>query len=171
MSKQAMKNVEERSAPERPERDPVSAFGHEMLALFRGPLAEVRFPDLDRAVLEEGAAELMRAQLEVETLERALEAARLKTQSASVAFGQTATRALAYARVLATGQPAVEAALAASPLLASAGGSTHASGSTDTKREEEKKRRGRPKKGHSTAELLPMGAEEPQDAADVIVAA
>lgn len=159
MSKHPTKSLEPTTAPTsaRPDRDPLTPFGHEMLALFAGPLADVRFPDLDRSTLQASADEAVRAQLEVESMERALDDARSRAREASAAFVSATTRALAYARVFATGQPALEAVLATSPVLASST-PTHPRDARDGKTEGEKKRRGRPRKDASTAELLPMGA-------------
>jgi len=70
-----------------PERDPVSPFCHDVLDVFRGPLADVRFPDVDRADLEAREGATVSAQLEVEALERALEAARARTLGAP-AYGR-----------------------------------------------------------------------------------
>ena len=91
--------------------DPTPAMCADVLALFSGPLADVRFPDLDRASLEVEAASLLSAQREVEALERALDSARAHTRDAVAQLTATSQRALAYARVFAMGQPALEEAL------------------------------------------------------------
>ena len=160
MTKHASKQMDPAPKPDpiaSPERDPLSAFGHEMLAIFRGPLADVRFPDLDRAILEASAADVLRAQIEIESLERSLEEARSRARDASVSFTETASRGLAYARVFAMGQPVLEEALARSPLLASPMAQAHdvRDGKTEDR---EKKRRGRPRKDQTTAELRMDGA-------------
>lgn len=91
--------------------DPTPALCADVLALFSGPLAEVRFPDLDRTSLESEAAALLDAQREVEALERSLDSARQRTREAVAQLTATSQRALAYARVFAMGQPALEEAL------------------------------------------------------------
>jgi hypothetical protein len=64
------------ASPAAPVRDPIPAFVHGVLGLFGGPLADVRFPDIDRASLEALAQGCCDAQLELEALEAALESAR-----------------------------------------------------------------------------------------------
>ncbi|MCB9625906.1 MAG: hypothetical protein H6725_00895 [Sandaracinaceae bacterium] len=91
--------------------DPTPPLGADILALFRGPFAEVRFPDVDRDSLEADAHALLSCQVQVESLERALEAARHDTKEAAAQLLASAGRALAYAKVFAMGQPALEAAL------------------------------------------------------------
>lgn len=95
-----------------PVRDPITPFAHGVLELFRGPLADVRFPDTDRVSLEALAEACNDAQLEVEALEAALESARARTRGAQEALGDHASRALAYARVFAIGQAELEDAIA-----------------------------------------------------------
>jgi hypothetical protein len=97
---------------ERPQFDPVSPFCRDVLAVFRDALAEVRFPELDRQRLEDEAAAASDAQLEVEQLERELEAARLRTREASARLARSAEQALAYARVYALAHPEVGEVLA-----------------------------------------------------------
>jgi hypothetical protein len=91
--------------------DPTPALGHDVLALFRGPFADVRFPDVDRDSLEEDARALLVRQARIESLAASLEDARRDLKDASEQLLGNATRALAYAKVFATGQPALEAAL------------------------------------------------------------
>ena len=177
MSKQATKNREPATeaggattgAPggARPERDPVSPFGHEILALFLGPLAGVRFPDVDGEILDRCADDAYAAQIEVEAAERALEEARARTRDATAVFLASATRALAYARVFAAGQPVLEAALAA-PGLAAPGpavSSADQARANPARLERETRRRGRPKKDLTTRDLLPMGSASADDLA------
>ena len=152
-----------------PARDPVSPFCHDVLALFHGPLADVRFPDIDRDALDALAAGACVAQREVEALEAALEAARARTLDAQSTLAERAGRALAYARVFASGQPALEEALATVRAAAPrAPGRTPArepllrdADRSDTElREglstEPARRRGRPRREASTETLLPM---------------
>jgi hypothetical protein len=97
---------------DRPLFDPISPFCHDVLAVFRDALEGVRFPELDRERLEAEAEEAHAAQLEVERLERALEAARQRTREAQTSLTRSAEQALAYARVYAIARPEVQAALA-----------------------------------------------------------
>ncbi len=129
MSKHSTKNQEPTTS--RPERDPLSALGHEVLSLFRGPLADVRFPELDRASLDAAADDALAAQVEVEATERALEDARNRAREASASFGRSVARALAYARVFAQGQPELEGLLSGSAVLAAASGQAGSRDATD----------------------------------------
>lgn len=151
-----------------PARDPVTPFCHEVLSLFHGALADVRFPDVDREGLDALAATACDAQREVESLEAALEAARARALDAQASLTDRASRALAYARVFAAGQPALEEIIAAvrAPAARSAGrtplrepllresdrqGEEPREGSPD----ETPRRRGRSRREHAGA-LLPM---------------
>lgn len=131
-----------------PERDPLSPLHHEVLALFRGPLAEVRFPDLDRSALDSLAHAVVQAQLEVESLDRELDGARQRVRDAVAMLGAATARALAYARIYAEGQPELSAIVAdvrdGAPLRPRDDGGP--------------KKRGRPRKDAATVELLPTDA-------------
>ncbi|MDH5490490.1 MAG: hypothetical protein OEY14_00805 [Myxococcales bacterium] len=83
------------------------------LELYRGPLREIRFPDLDRSRLEAQVEAIRRehelveeARIGLERAERALEA---ELRGAS----ELSERALAYARVYAQGHPELDESLAA----------------------------------------------------------
>lgn len=130
-----------------PAHDPIAPWCADTLALFAGALADVRFPDVDAASLAAGAAEVRRAQVEIEALERALDDARVAMQATHAGFVDRCHRALAYARVFATAQPEHEAAVTAvcAPLARPAAESTP-------------RRRGRPPKDRATVELLPDDA-------------
>jgi hypothetical protein len=141
------------------ERDPISPFAHDVLALFRGSLADVRFPDLDRADLEAHAERTREAQREVESLERALEAARARTAEAQQALTERATRALAYARVFATGQPALEAELATVRAPAARSDRPATGPSSGAIASGVPRKRGRTRKDAGTGALLPMASE------------
>jgi hypothetical protein len=106
-----------------------------VLELFEGPLAEVRFPDIDRETLA-------RAETEVEArradLQRALEAvssAREILETAQAALFEQARRAHGYATVFANGDPELLEELAKIDLDA---------------RDLAPKKRGRPPKQRST---------------------
>lgn len=133
-----------------PERDPISAGCHELLALFRGPLAEVRFPGVDRAVLDAAAEAVRVAQLEVESLELALDEARVRTRERHVELVALAAKALAYARVFAAGRDDLGVVLAE---IGDFGASTPSPAGVGAPR-----KRGRPRKDSTTAPLLPAEA-------------
>ncbi|GAB4204629.1 MAG: hypothetical protein OHK0013_19730 [Sandaracinaceae bacterium] len=148
--------------PEAPivcERDPISPFCHDVLALFRGSLAEVRFPDLDRTDLEAHARRTLEAQHEVESLERALEAARARTVDAQQALSDRASRALAYARVFAIGQPELEAELATVRAPAIRADRPATASSSGALASDAPRKRGRPRKDAGMGALLPMASE------------
>lgn len=138
-----------------PGRDPISPFVHGVLGLFDGTLSDVRFPDVDRDSLSALAAAAREAQCEVEALEAALEAARARTRGAQELLGEHAGRALAYARVFATGQPELEEALAALRVPAKTEVRETKTASSSGAIEGEGKRRGRPRK-HQGEPMLPI---------------
>jgi truncated hemoglobin YjbI len=84
-----------------PSHDPVPPFAREVLSLFREALAEVRFPSVDREVLESAAEAACAAQVEVEQLERTLADARARVVARVEALTELSQRALAYARIFA----------------------------------------------------------------------
>jgi len=134
--------------------DPTPPLCQDVLELFRGPFAEVRFPDVDRARLEADARALLVCQAGVEALERKIERARQDTREAAALLSVTAGRALAYAKVFAMGQPHFEEAL----------GMVRA-GQADTSVERgTKKRRGRP--ASPLSEQLPIHASSAEAVAD-----
>ena len=131
-------------APVQVQFDPTPPLGHDVLALFRGPFADVRFPDVDRTSLEADARALLLRQAEAESLERELERARHDTREAAAVLNASAARALAYAKVFAMGQPHLEEALRS--VRAGQGEATSERGL--------KKRRGRP--SSHAGDQLPM---------------
>jgi len=72
-----------------------------VLELFKGPLADVRFADVDASGLESVAAEVERAAVAVQEQEDQLAALRLALSERQEALLALAHRALAYARVYA----------------------------------------------------------------------
>ena len=126
-------------------QDPTPPFARQILALFgEDALAEVHFPDLDLAVLQEAQAALLAAQLEVERAETQLEAARAAREEKLVALEAKAERALAYARVFAGGDAALGTRLA----------EVGRRKLTPTGEGAPVKKRGRPKRTPSGAELF-----------------
>jgi hypothetical protein len=130
-----------------PAHDPVAPWCADVLGLFSGPLGEVRFPDVDQAILESGVEAVRRAQLEVESLEHALDEARVRTRDANLVLADLCGRALAYARVFASAQPELQPALAA--VRTPSDRASH---------ELAPRKRGRPRKDSATATLLPDDA-------------
>ncbi len=98
-------------ASDGPARRPVSALAEGVLDLFAGPLAEVRFPNVDRQVLEEAEDALVSAQVRLEEAERALEQARQSVAGCAGALDGLAQQALAYARVFSAHDPALSTRL------------------------------------------------------------
>ncbi|MFO0713145.1 MAG: hypothetical protein U0353_25035 [Sandaracinus sp.] len=151
----------------RPLRDPISPFVHDVLELFEGPLGEVRFPDADRASLTQLADAANEAQCEVEALEAALEAARARARAAQETLGDHASRALAYARVFAMGQPSLENAVSAvrtSARTESRERDTKSPSSSGAIEGEAPRRRGRPRKSVGEPMLPidePVAIDEP----------
>ncbi len=145
--------------PHQPQRDPLSPLARDVLSLFAEELAEVRFPDLDRACLEAGRDALCEAQLDVERIESELDAARALVTTRGEALTLKAQRALAYARVFAEANPELALRVAA---LSDAKASPSARG-------HEPKKRGRPRKGDGDANLF--GAVEGTTFESVEVAA
>lgn len=93
--------------------DPTPAFAREVIGLYRDEsLAEARFPDLDLDVLHVAEQALLAAQLEVERCEAQVEAARVARDQVLTQLEVKVERALAYARVFATGNPTLSARLA-----------------------------------------------------------
>ena len=134
-----------------------------MIELFRGPLADVRFPDADRTSLEALANAACESQCEVEVLEAALEAARGRTRTAQDTLADHASRALAYARVFSHGQAELEEAIVALPGKSELREREPKTASSSGVVEGEPKRRGRPRKVVSGEPMLPM--HEPIEAA------
>ena len=93
--------------------DCIPGFAREVLALFAGPFAEVRFPDLDSALLERHAGLVEAAHGEVVRIEEELAEARARVNDQAQALTLVAQRALAYARIYAEGKPELEARVAA----------------------------------------------------------
>jgi multidrug efflux pump subunit AcrA (membrane-fusion protein) len=85
----------------------IPASVHGLLELFAGPLASLRFADIDREALERAAADVQGAAARVKEVEVELEAARAALQERQTAQLQQAQRALAYARIYAESDPAL----------------------------------------------------------------
>ncbi|HEY2732977.1 MAG TPA: hypothetical protein VGI70_03285, partial [Polyangiales bacterium] len=95
-----------------PQHDPTPSLAREVLALYAEALSDVRFPDLDLALLESARAAVLTAQLDVERVEAKLAIARAELDAQLDALQRKAERALAYARVFAQSDAALGARVA-----------------------------------------------------------
>lgn len=95
-----------------PDSNPIPTAVKELLALFDGPLSEVRFPDVDGAALREQVASVDAAVKDVEAAAAAWAEAKREVDARLEVLLQKAQRALAYARVYAEGKPELDAQLA-----------------------------------------------------------
>ena len=146
-----------------PDHDPISDVDHQILALFREQLAELRFPDLDTAQLESAADLVYAAQVEVEALEHALNEARMRVLASVQSLRVLAERGLAYASVYAMGKPEMEAHVQA---IRQASNHAPSAPHREPRAEAEvPRRRGRARKD-ATAPLLPM-TESPSSNGEV----
>lgn len=131
--------------------DPIPTEARAALELFGQELREVRFPDLDGALLEACAQEVRDAQLEVECIEAALEQARAVVRERAQVLALKAQRALSYARIFAADNEEL------STRIAELDGQARPAPSSSNA--EPGKKRGRPRKGPTEAGLF----EEPKD--------
>jgi multidrug efflux pump subunit AcrA (membrane-fusion protein) len=83
-----------------------------ILDLFEGPLAEVRFPGVERESLARAEAEVESRRAELQRALEAVASARESLESAQAALLEQARRAHGYATVFADGDPALTEALA-----------------------------------------------------------
>lgn len=125
--------------------DPTPVFARQVIGLYRDEaLAEARFPDLDLEILHVAEQALLAAQLEVERCEAQLESARTARDRVLEQLEVKVERALAYARVFATGNPELTARLA----------DLGRKKATPTSERAPPAKRGRPKKLGNGAELF-----------------
>ena len=149
------------------EQNPIPTAVKELVALFDGPLSEVRFPEVDGAALKEQAASVEAAVRDVEAAAQVWAEAKRAVDARLEVLLQKAQRALAYARVYAEDKPELDATLAALVVpkwgdprgtKAPAGGEVAAA-----------RKRGRPKKNAGASEppksepltLLPASSAAP----------
>ena len=83
------------------ENDPISPALHSLLDLFASDLKQVKFPDMDAAVLQDAAARVRERAEALARAQSAMEAARLALHESQEALLQRGQRALAYVRVFA----------------------------------------------------------------------
>jgi hypothetical protein len=138
-----------------PTRDPIPAYEHAVLSLFEGPLADVRFPDVDGEALEGAQERCLDAQRTLESAEAALDAARRALADKQSELAKLARKAVAYARVLSEDDPKLAEHLAALAPRATEPAAP--------------KKRGRPRKSDPTA-MLPTLATEDEEESDALAA-
>jgi hypothetical protein len=144
--------------------DPISPALQDLLTLFDQELATVKFPDLDRAVLEEAAARVKEKAAEVARVQAALEAARQGLYESQEALLQKGQRALAYARIFAEDDAELSAKLDGISLPRPVRRAPRAEGATALdapaaqSEESAPRRRGRPPKARTSAPLFAEGA-------------
>jgi hypothetical protein len=131
-----------------PLRDPVPPLARAVLDVFRDALADVRFPDVDRATLEESEAELLAAQIALEAAEFELERARASVAERSASLTSRAQRALAYAKVFAEDDPVLRDRLDSLSAPRARASEPREEGAAPVKR------RGRPRKNGEGASLF-----------------
>jgi hypothetical protein len=129
--------------------DPIPASVQAVLELFASDLAEVRFPDVDAAVLSRLAADAKAAAEALAGAQAALEQARAVLQQRQDALLHGAARAVAYARVFAESNEALAARLDAISLARPRRPRGDASEPQVASAETAPRRRGRPPKARS----------------------
>jgi hypothetical protein len=87
------------------ENDPISPALHALMRLFATDLKAVKFPDMDRAVLEAEAAQVAERAEALARAQASLDAARTELQESQERLLQKGQRALAYVRVFAEEHP------------------------------------------------------------------
>jgi len=85
--------------------DPVPVEVHAVIELFASQLAKVSFPDIDAGALRRQADELRTEAKAVARAREALEAALASCARRKAMLGETATRAIAYARIYSEAHP------------------------------------------------------------------
>ncbi|UJR87083.1 hypothetical protein [Sandaracinus amylolyticus] len=140
-------------------RDPVPALAREILELYRGPLTEVRFPDLDRSILETAEGELIDAQRTLEAAERALEAARAVVAERTATLTAKAQRGLSYAKVFTEDQPELRERVTAIAAIASVVRRPEPARDEASAAANAPKKRGRPRKIREEEGAAPLFAE------------
>ncbi|KFE68305.1 hypothetical protein [Hyalangium minutum] len=144
--------------------DPISPALQDLLKLFGQELATVKFPELDRAVLEEAAERVKDKAAELAQAQAALEAARQALYESQEALLQKGQRALAYARIFAEEDAELSAKLDSISLPRPVRKALRAEGAPVLEapsaqgEENAPRRRGRPPKARTSAPLFAEGA-------------
>jgi hypothetical protein len=144
--------------------DPISPALQDLLKLFGQELATVKFPDLDRKVLEEAAERVKAEAVALAKAQAALEAARQALYESQEALLQKGQRALAYARIFAEEDADLSAKLDAINLPRPVRKALRAEGAVALEapavqgEDSAPRRRGRPPKARTSAPLFSEGA-------------
>jgi hypothetical protein len=144
--------------------DPISPALQDLLKLFSQELATVKFPELDRGVLEEATERVKEKAEAVARAQAALEAARQALYESQEALLQKGQRALAYARIFAEDDAELSAKLDGISLPRPMRKALRAEGVTALEapavqgEESAPRRRGRPPKARTSAPLFAEGA-------------
>ncbi len=144
--------------------DPISPALQDLLKLFSQELATVKFPELDRGVLEEAAERVKEKAEAVARAQAALEAARQALYESQEALLQKGQRALAYARIFAEDDAELSAKLDGISLPRPVRKAPRAEGAVALEapavqgEESAPRRRGRPAKARTSAPLFAEGA-------------
>lgn len=144
--------------------DPISPALQDLLKLFGQDLATVKFPDLDRSVLQEAAERVKEKAEVVARAQAALEAARQSLYESQEALLQKGQRALAYARIFAEDDAELSAKLDGISLPRPVRKAPRLEGAVALEapavqaEESTPRRRGRPPKVRTSAPLFSEGA-------------
>ncbi len=149
--------------PETTARPALPTAAADLLALFEGPLASVRFPEVDHETLDALAASVERGHAEVEQARALLAAAEAVLESRRQELISRAQRAKAYAQVYAEGNPELQARLDGIVLPRIGARSVP---TTQAVGQPEPKKRGRPRKVRDGAELFGEAAAAEAPAAE-----
>jgi ElaB/YqjD/DUF883 family membrane-anchored ribosome-binding protein len=138
----------------------ISSAVQDVLDLFATELAPMKFGDLEATVLSAAADEVTDAAATVSRAEAALEAARAVLAEKQEALLQKTHRALAYARVYAEDDPALESRVERISLPRSArrSGRVESNEAAPAPAAPAAVRRGRPRKADLNGQLLEMAA-------------
>ncbi|RKG56156.1 hypothetical protein D7X30_24435 [Corallococcus sp. AB011P] len=146
---------------ETPENDSISPALRALLELFATDLADVKFPDVDTAVLGESAAHVREKAEAVARVQAALDAARQELNESQESLLQKGQRALAYAKVFAEDDAELGAKLEAIhlPRPVRKGGQAQVEpvGAAPGNDDNAPRRRGRPPKLRPVANLFTDG--------------
>jgi hypothetical protein len=144
--------------------DPISPALQDLLKLFGQELATVKFPDIDRGVLEEAAAVVKERAEAVARAQAALDAARQSLHESQDALLQKGQRALSYARIFAEDDAELSEKLDTISLPRPVRKAPKAEGAMALEapavqsEESAPRRRGRPPKARTSAPLFSEGA-------------
>jgi hypothetical protein len=133
--------------------DPIPPSVQALMDLFANDLADVSFPGVDRATLEQVVKDVRANSKAVADAEATLEAARTALRESEEMLVNKTQRALAYARVFAADRPELSARVESVARIAGVPSSPPTSArSADASGGDAPKRRGRPPKNKAAAE-------------------